>query len=158
PPRAGVVHRALLLLLLLLHAGALQGGHRAAHLQADLLRQRPLPGYLRARQQHHAHRRERACGRHAHGARVHSRRVPPDLSEWGRVWLQDSLPVSSRLHGPAVPVHQPAEPAGPSGSGQPAARLPCVSEDGQAEAGWPADPLGVHPPLYPGGAPPSLLR
>lgn len=57
-PQAGVVRGALL------RTGALQGGHRAPDLQADLP-EGPLPGYLRARQQHHADRGERAGRRHA---------------------------------------------------------------------------------------------
>lgn len=65
-PQAGVVHGARL------RAGALQGGHRASHLQADLP-QGPVSGYVRAGQQHHADRGERPGGRHAHRAGLQGR-------------------------------------------------------------------------------------
>lgn len=67
-PQAGVVlgaHRG---------AGALQGGHRSSHLQADLP-EGPVSGYLRAGQQHHADRGERTGGRHAHGTGLQGRWV-----------------------------------------------------------------------------------
>lgn len=71
--QAGVVRRALL------RARALQGGHRAAHLQADLP-EGPVSGQLRAGQQHHADRGERPGGRHAHRAGLQGRWVTATFS------------------------------------------------------------------------------
>lgn len=91
--------------------------------------------------------------------------VSPDMFERRSVQLEDTLPVPSWFHRPALPVPAPAYPARSGGEGQQAARLPHVVKTRRPEArgatGHGAHPaltnaLGLHPALVTSRAP--LIR
>lgn len=121
--QAGVVHGARL------GPGALQGGHRSSGVQADLP-QGTVSGYVRAGQQHDAHRGEWTGGGHPHWTGLQGRCVSTHVSKWRSVQFAEALSLSPWLHGTLLSIPTSADAAGPGSTGQQAARVPHSAETG----------------------------